>query len=185
MPKILPTTRFGNPVLRKKGRHLSVSEIKSSAVQQLIANMRYTVEKEKYGVGLAASQVGEPLALSLIAIKPTPSRPNLERFETVLINPRVVKTFGEPSEMWEGCVSCGAGDDTLYAKVPRYKKIELKWHDETGTARKEVLTDFIAHVAQHETDHTNGVLFVDRVEDSSSYMMADEYRERIVKRGGK
>ena len=182
MAKILPITRLGDPILRKKGRLLAVNEITSSKIQQLIANMRYTVEKKGYGVGLAAPQVGESLALSLIAIKPTPTRPNLERFESVLINPQVTKTFGKPKDMWEGCISCGNDQDTLYARVSRYKKIELTWIDETGKDHREILTDFIAHVAQHETDHTNGIVFVDRVKDTSSYMMADEYRKRIAKK---
>ena len=169
-------------MLRKKGRKLSPDEIKSEVIQTLIANMRYTSEQEDYGVGIAAAQVGEDIALSLIAIKPTPNRPELKRFETVIINPEITETYGEKEAMWEGCMSCGSGDNILYAQVPRYTSIKLKWLDEHGDQHEEVLEGFTAHVAQHETDHTNGVMFLDRVEDTSTYMMADEFRQRISKK---
>jgi peptide deformylase len=177
VPKSLKLTRFGNPILRQKGQRLTPEEI-----QELIADMRYTTEKEAYGVGIAAAQVGKAIALSMIAIKPTPTRPNLERFETILINPEIIKTYGEKEPMWEGCMSCGSGDDILYAQVPRYSAIKLRWLDEFAKEREEVLEGFAAHVAQHETDHTNGILFLDKVEDTTSYMMADEYRERIAQK---
>jgi peptide deformylase len=142
--------------------------------------MYFTVDAKSYGVGLAAPQVGESVALSVLGIKPTPTRPNLEPFNTVLINPEIVETFGEPVPKWEGCISCGTGDDTLYALVPRFESIKLRWMDERAKTREEVLGGFVAHVAQHETDHLNGILFVDHVTDPSTYMMADEYRTRIA-----
>ncbi len=181
MPKILKITRFGNPVLRKVARKLDIKEILSDDIQSFIADIRYTTEKVEYGVGMAAQQFGKPLSLILIAIKPTPTRPNIERFESVVINPEIVETYGKKVPMWEGCISCGNGDDTLYAQVPRYKKIKLRWLDEKANEREEILEGFVAHVAQHETDHTNGILFVDRVEDTSTYMMADEYHKRVKK----
>lgn len=181
MPEVLKATRFGNPVLREPTRELSVAEIKSAKIQTLIKNMYYTLEKKKYGVGLAAPQIGEPLALSVIGIKPTPNRPELKPFSAVLINPKITETFGRRTELWEGCISAGSGNNTLFAKVPRYKKIRLQWLDERGTKHDEIIDGFTAHVAQHETDHLNGMLFVDKVKDTTSYMMADEYRKRIVK----
>lgn len=182
MAKLLKITRFGNPILREVARKLTKGEIMSEYIQNLITDIRYTAEKEQYGVGMAAPQVCESIALSMVAIKPTPTRPNLERFETVLINPEILETYGDKVPMWEGCMSCGTGDDILYAQVPRYKSIKLKWLDEHANEREEVLEGFTAHVAQHETDHTNGILFVDRVEDPKTFMTADEYRKRIVKK---
>lgn len=180
MPEILTPTRFGNPVLREKAYRLTLEEIQSEKIQTLIKNIAYTLEKEDYGVGIAAPQVGESVALSVIGIKPTPSRPELEPFITTLINPEILETFGELESKWEACISCGEGKNLLYAKVPRYDKVRLRWLDEKGETNENVLSGFVAHVAQHETDHLNGVLFVDRVEDSTTYMMADEYRLRIV-----
>ena len=180
MSKILNATRFGNPILRSKTRRLTLAEIKSENIQTLIDNMRHTLVKKAYGVGIAAPQVGVGIALSVIGIKPTPNRPNLESFETVLINPEIVETYGNKKRPWEGCISCGTGNNTLFAQVPRYKRIKLRWINEKGEQREEILEGFIAHVVQHEVDHLNGVLFVDRVKDPSTFMMADEYRKRIV-----
>lgn len=143
-------------------------------------DMRYTLEHKRYGVGIAAPQIGVSVALSIIAIKPTPTRPELEPFDMAIFNPQIIEVYGKKVQMWEGCISCGTGKDTLFAKVPRYKKIKLRWDDEKGESHEEILDSFAAHVAQHEVDHLNGVIFVDRVKDTTSYMMADEYRKRVV-----
>lgn len=181
MTEILPITRFGNPVLRESTRRLSEEEILSDDVQTLIENMRYTLVEKKYGVGIAAPQVSESIALSVIGIKPTPNRPELEPFDTVLINPEIVETFGDAVDAWEGCVSCGTEDDILFAKLPRYEKVKVAWLDEHAKSREEVIGGFVAQVVQHETDHLNGVLFTDHA-DRTTYMMADEYRKRILGR---
>mgnify|MGYP004417263441 CR=1 FL=1 len=182
MVKILTATRFGNPILREKARLLTDEEILHIGTQKLIENIRHTLTKEDYGVGLAAPQVGVSIALSVIGIKPTPTRPNLTPFSAVIINPKITEMFGRRKQKWEGCISCGSGDDTLYGKVPRYERIKVKWLDETVTLHEEVLDGFVAHVVQHEVDHLNGILFVDRVKDSKTFMMADEYRKRIVRK---
>lgn len=180
MTEILPITRFGNPILRKVTRRLGEEEILSSNTQSLIENMRHTLIEKKYGVGIAAPQVGESVALSVIGIKPTPNRPKLEPFETVLINPEITETFGEPIDMWEGCVSCGTEDDILFAQLPRYEQVKVTWLDEYAKSREEIIGGFVAQVIQHETDHLNGVLFVDHITNTTSFMMADEYRKRII-----
>lgn len=179
MARVLKATRFGNPILRTACTPLSKHEIASDTIQALIADIRHTLKERPYGVGLAAPQVGHAIALSVIGIKPTPSRPQLIPFDSVIINPRITEYYGRRSRMWEGCISCGTGKDILYAQVPRYKKIRLAWTDEYGTDHEEIVEGFVAHVAQHEVDHLSGILFVDRVKDPSTYMMADEYRKRI------
>jgi peptide deformylase len=175
----LKITRFGNPILRKAAKRLNSDEVKSGPIQTLIRDMKALLETDEYGVGLAAPQVGKSIALSVIGIKPTPTRPTVARFETIIINPDYVG-IGEPTSKWEACISCGTGSDTLYAEVPRYEAIHASWIDEQGREHAEDIEGFVAHVFQHETDHLNGVLFVDRVKDSESYMMGDEYRKRVV-----
>lgn len=179
--KPLKLTRFGNPILRAKARELSIEEVKSDEIQQLIADIRYTNEQKKYGVGLAAPQVGVSVSVSIIGIKPTPTRPKLEPFSQVIINPHY-DGIGRRSSMWEGCQSGGAGKHTLFGRALRYKKIQASWQDEYAQKHEEILDGFVAQVFQHETDHLEGILFVDRVQDTKSYMMADEYRKRIIKR---
>lgn len=179
MPEVLTLTRFGDPILRQKAKQLTVKEIKSRRIQQLIANIRHTNKLKHYGVGLAAPQIGKSVALSVIGIKPTPNHPDHEEFNSVIINPEY-EGIGKLAGKWEGCQSCGTGDDILFGKAFRYSKIQARWYDEYGTYHEELVIGFPAHVFQHETDHLSGILFVDRVKDSTTYMMADEYRKRIV-----
>ncbi len=179
MSKILKLTRFGNPILRNVARQLRVEEIRSDEIQQLIADIRHTNKTKQYGVGLAAPQVGVSVALSVIGIKPTPTRPHVQQFEQVIINPSY-EGIGRRAGMWEGCQSGGRGNETMFAKALRYRKIRAKFYDEYGAYHEEEITGFVAHVFQHETDHLQGILFVDKVRDSKTFMMADEYRARIV-----
>lgn len=179
--QILKLTRFGNPILREPARRLSISEIKSTKTQSLIRDIRHTNSLKKYGVGLAAPQVGEPVALSVIGIKPTPTRPDSEPIDMVIINPGY-EGIGYRTAKWEGCQSSGAGNNTLFGKALRYKKIKAKWIDDKAQTHEEVLDGLLAHVFQHETDHLDGILFVDRVRDSKTFMLADEYRKRIIKK---
>lgn len=177
----LSLRQFGDPVLRQEARRLGDKEILSSDIQQLISDMRTTNQAKQYGVGLAAPQVGVSVALSVIGIKPTPTRPDLEPFDAVIINP-TYEGIGRRSSMWEGCQSCGRGSNTLYGKALRYRKIQATWLDENAVQHDEVVEGFVAHVFQHETDHIHGILFVDRVRDTRSYMMADEFRKRVIAR---
>ena len=179
--QILQLTRAGNPILREVMPQLSRQEILSEEAQGVIADIRHTCQTEQYGVGLAAPQVGIRQAMSVIAIKPTPNRPDLELFEQVIINPSY-EGIGEPNGKWEGCMSIGSADDLLYGQAERFDEIEAEWLDEFGEYHKRILGGFVAHVFQHEADHVNGVLFVDKVRDTTTFMMADEYRKRIVKR---
>lgn len=181
MPKILTLTRLGNPILREKMPKLSAKDIASDEVRELIENIRYTNQQKKYGMGLAAPQVGVRMAFSVIGIKPTPTRPDLKVFESVIINPKYIGV-GRRVRMWEGCQSIGSGEDIIYGKVLRYKQIYAKWLDETGVERSETLDGIVAHVFQHETDHLDGIVFMDRDVDKKSLMMADEFRERVVKK---
>ena len=178
--KILQRRQFGNPVLRKETHILLPDEIESSEIVQLIADMKHTLKVRKYGVGLAAPQVGRDIAISVIGIKPTPTRPELKKQNLVIINPKIVKTFGKKTAMWEGCIS----GPELYAQVPRYKKVRLRWHDEKGRVHEKDFDGFMAHVIQHEVDHLNGILFVDRVVDTNSYMTFTEYKKMKKKENG-
>ncbi|MDB5170113.1 MAG: def [Candidatus Saccharibacteria bacterium] len=179
--RALRRTQFGDPILRQVTKRLSQVEIQSDGFQKLIGRMRYTLENKEYGVGLAAPQVGKSLALILVGIKPTPSRPKHPTVNMVLINPEVIKTYGGKEPMWEGCLSFGGTKNFPYAQVPRYKKVRLRWQDENATSHERDFDGLLAHVLQHEVDHLNGVLFVDRVEDTKSYMTIAEYKKRYLR----
>ncbi len=173
MVKRLTKTEFGNPLPRETAKVLSELEILSSDVQILIADMYEALENRKYGVGIAAPQVGHSLAINVIDTKPTKTRPDLTRQKLTIINPVITKTYGRRKPMWEACLS---GPD-LYAQVPRYKKVRLRWQDEQAMKHEEDFDGFIAHVIQHEVDHLHGILFVDKVKDTKTYMTTKEFKK--------
>jgi peptide deformylase len=168
-------TEFGDPILRQKAKKLTLQEIKSPKIRKLIKEMQEFLISKKMGVGLAAPQVGEGLALSVISIHPTKNREEAEHFDLVIINPEITNVYGRRSQEWEGCISGGALKSGLFAKVPRYKKVELKYCDEKGKLHKDIFEGLPAHVIQHEVDHLNGVLFVDKVKDTKTFITYSEY----------
>lgn len=179
----LKRTLFGDPILRTPARRLSAEEIQSEQIQKLIAAMyEYLDSRPKFGVGIAAPQLDQAVAISVISLKPTPYRPDVKRKKLTIINPEIVKTYGRRAGMWEGCISFHAGSsDFPYAQTRRYKKVRLRYLDEQGNEQEADFDGLLGHVVQHETDHLNGILFVDRVRDTSTYMMKSEYIKHYVK----
>jgi peptide deformylase len=178
--KWLSRRQFGDPVLRQKAKRLNQRAIASDKTQKLVADMRHTLSSLELGVGLAAPQVGESLAVVVVTIQPLPHRPIVTPFELVLINPKIVKTFAKPKLLWESCISSGEDRAGLFAKVPRYPKITVQYRDLQGRLHTDTLTGLPAHVVQHEVDHLNGTLFVDRVTDPKTYMTYNEYVKRVI-----
>lgn len=176
----LELTRFGNPMLRQVAEPLTPKEITSVEIKELIQAMFARLRSDD-GVGLAAPQVGVQKALVVIDIHPNAYHPERETFQTVVINPRY-EGIGRRSSMWEGCLSSGSGKDVLFGKTLRYKKVRATYLDDHGVQRREELEGLLAHVFQHEADHLNGILFVDRVRDTTSYMTGEEYRKRVLKK---
>ncbi|MDR1969772.1 MAG: peptide deformylase [Candidatus Nomurabacteria bacterium] len=166
-PRLLKLTPEGDPILRTKCQKLSKDKILSTEIQNLIDDIKFTSRDRRTGVGLSANQVGQPIAISVIAIKPTPGRPNLQPFDKICINTEIVETFGDRELMWEGCQSITRNESSepAMAQVPRYTKIRIKYFDEGGNERDEVIDGFAAHVVQHETDHLNGIIFTDLVDE--------------------
>jgi len=171
--------RLGNPILREVCRELAPAEIKSDEIKKLIRDLKIMVAGNNQGVGISANQLGFGLRISVIAIKSTLARPNEKRFDAVLINPQIAETFGRKIGVWEGCLSAGTGDGIIFGRVPRFKKVRVKYLDESGVSREIILTGLPAHVIQHEIDHLNGEFFLDKAA-RKSLMMADEYRARVV-----
>lgn len=180
--KILSCTQFGNPILRKKAKRIAKSEILSPAIQGLIQDMRHTLIEKNLGIGLAAPQVGKSVALAVIAIRPTPHRPKVKNFDTVLINPVITDFIGKKVSLWEGCISAGSeGKADLFAKVPRHTEVRVTYYDEQGKLCHDSFKGLKAQLIQHETDHLHGTLFIDHVTDTKSFMTYKEYMRRIKK----
>jgi peptide deformylase len=185
--------QMGEPVLRRVARPLSVQELESPAVQSLIDDMIDTMH-DADGAGLAAPQVYESLQICVIEITKNPRYPDaLEIPLTVLVNPVVTPAVNSPPDalaaedsiaMFEGCLSVTG----VRGQVVRPRRVRVQALDRFGAPLDFVWEGVRASVVQHETDHLNGVLYVDRA-DSKSLTFLREYEryvpreERIVDRG--
>ena len=158
---------MGHPVLRERARSLDKSDIKSASIQKLIDDMIDTMH-EYHGVGLAAPQVHEGWRLFVGLLD---DEPDAKSEAAVIINPEIVANDSAIEEGWEGCLSI----PDIRGMVPRYTDISLKALDRMGRAFEVDLKKFPARVAQHETDHLDGVLFFDRMQSFQSLTFLDEY----------
>jgi peptide deformylase len=175
---ILKVARMGHPVLRAKARAIEPSDIKKPAVQRLIDDLIETMV-EYHGVGLAAPQVHEGLRLFVAAINPEGQEPvdDPHVAPVALINPEITPIGDGVVEDWEGCLSI----PDIRGRVARPGVIKVRAYDRNG-ARFEIHThDFPARVIQHETDHLDGILFLDRMRSFESLTFLDEYSRYWVK----
>ena len=167
-------TELGNPVLRQKAE--SVENIGDTGIQELIDDLIITAA-EASGVGIAAPQVSESLRIFIIAGAASPRYPDAPETETkVIINPEIVSVSGEIEKDWEGCLSIPG----LRALVPRHKSIRAVYRDRNANLVEEGFSDFAARVFQHEYDHINGVVFLDRVESSLEIVTENEYMKLMT-----
>jgi peptide deformylase len=164
---ILKVARMGHPVLRERARPLDKSDIKSATIQKLIDDMIDTMH-EYHGVGLAAPQVHEGLRVFVALLD---EDPDAKSEAAVIINPEIAPNGSAIEEGWEGCLSI----PDIRGMVPRYTDIRLKALDRAGRTIELPLKNFPARVAQHETDHLDGVLFFDRMKSFNTLTFLDEY----------
>jgi len=158
---ILKVARLGHPVLRQQAERVAPADIQSVHVQRLIDDMIETMH-EYDGAGLAANQVHVPRQIAVIEVAKNPRYPDAPEIPlTVLINPMVTPTSEEIEEGWEGCLSV----PDMRGVVPRYTAVRLECLDRQGKPVDLVAKDFFARVIQHETDHLNGIVYVDRIRD--------------------
>ncbi len=160
--------RLGRPILRKTLEKVPPELIGSPDVQRLLREMAVTMV-EYEGVGIAANQVGEDLACFLMGLEPGSPRHKEGIPLTIVFNPEVRFIGKETLLDWEGCLSAPG----LRGQVPRAAKLELKGLDERGRAFKRVYEGFPARVVQHELDHLNGKVYLDRMPDLKSLAFID------------
>jgi peptide deformylase len=158
---ILKVARLGHPVLRRKAQPVPVGEIRSAGVQRLIDDMVETMH-EYDGAGLAANQVHALLRIAVIEVQANPRYPEAPAIPlTVVINPVVTPLTDEREDGWEGCLSV----PDMRGVVSRATSVRLECFDREGTPVDLVAKDFFARVIQHETDHLDGIVYLDRMSD--------------------
>lgn len=166
---IRKVTQLGHPVLRKVARRLKADEVRSADVQRLLAEMAVTME-EYDGVGIAGNQCGEDLAVFVMGLPKGTKRHPAGIELTVVFNPVVTPIGTETEEDWEGCLSV----PDLRGRVTRHKKLELTGLGHDGKAFKRTYEGFPARVVQHETDHLNGLVYLDRMDGLKSLAYMSE-----------
>ena len=164
---ILKVARMGHPVLRARARALEKPELRDPLVQKLIDDMIETMH-EYHGVGLAAPQIHEGLRLFVALLDEDPG-PKSDAI--VLANPEITSLTNDKEEGWEGCLSI----PDIRGMVPRFTDISVAALDRHGKRVELRLKNFPARVAQHETDHLDGVLFFDRMTSMQSLTYLDEF----------
>jgi peptide deformylase len=170
---IRKVTVLGHPVLRKETRRLKAEEIRSADVQRLVREMAVTME-EYDGVGIAGNQVAEDLAVFVMGL-PKGTKRHPDGIElTVVFNPVITPLGSAFEEDWEGCLSV----PELRGKVKRYSKLELAGLGLDGKPFKRVYEGFPARVVQHETDHLNGLVYLDRMDGMKTLAYLSEMGRR-------
>lgn len=168
MAELLEVSQVGNPILRQIAQPIDRFD---ESVQTLIDNLMATLLQSN-GVGIAAPQVAASCRVVIIASRPNPRYPNAPEMEpTVMINPRLVSTSEERVKDWEGCLSVPG----IRGLVPRYQAIAIEYCDRQGKLQQQHLTDFVARIFQHELDHLNGLVFLDRLETTQDIVTEQEY----------
>ena len=177
----LSIVEVGDPVLRRVARALSPEEIRSAEIQKLIAQMREAMH-EAPGVGLAAPQVGHAIQLAVIEDREqyhkdiAPEQLAAKERQRVpfhvLINPRVVWQSEDTREFFEGCLSLPG----YTAIVRRAHAVKVECLDETGNSRSIDANGWYARILQHEIDHLQGHLYIDRME-MRSFSSLDNFSE--------
>jgi len=156
---ILKVAKLGHPVTRMVARPVPLETIRTQEFQRFIDDMIETM-REYDGVGLAATQVHVPVQVAVLEVQGNPRYPQAPAIPLmVLINPKIVGASKEMVEDWEGCLSV----IDLRGKVPRHREVEVQAYDREGNPLNFTAKDFHARIIQHECDHLNGKVFLDRM----------------------
>jgi peptide deformylase len=172
----------GHPVLRERAREVTAEELASPAVQELIDDLIDTM-RAAGGAGLAATQVGELLRVAVIEVRDNPRYPYKPPIPlTVVVNPVIEPVGDEMVAINEGCLSV----PDLRGTLDRHVTIRVRRLDRDGVAHDEVRRGLTAGTFQHEVDHLDGILFLDRVTDPTTFTTWEQFdrhhRDAFVER---
>jgi peptide deformylase len=171
---ILKVARVAHPVLRSPAKRVPREAFRDRLFQKLVDDMQETMY-EYEGVGLAAPQVHEGLRLAVIEVPTSDDRARAEVPFFVLVNPVVTPLGDEREDGWEGCLSI----PDLRGVVPRLKRLKLDALDRHGKPYSLEAQDFLARVIQHECDHLDGNVYLDRMKDMRSLTFLKEMADHL------
>jgi peptide deformylase len=166
--------QLGDPVLRQVAQ--PIYNVQDRWVRSLLTSLLETLH-QSHGVGIAAPQIGVSRRLLIVASHPNPRYPNAPEMEpTAMINPHLIDHDSHMTKDWEGCLSVPG----IRALVPRYAAVEVGYTDQDGKLQRREFDGFVARVFQHELDHLEGRVFLDRVESMKDIITDYEYLKRYV-----
>ena len=179
---VVPIATVGHPVLRERARELTLDELSSAEVQQLIDDMIDTM-RDANGAGIAANQVHRPVRIAVMEVNHNPRYPYKPPLAlTVVVNPVIEPLDDELVEINEGCLSV----PDLRGNVFRNVNVRVRYLDRDGNAHDEVRRGLTAGTFQHECDHLDGKLFLDRVVDTTTLTTWEQFerfhRDAFVER---
>ena len=162
----------GDPVLRERAREVTREELRKPETQRFIDEMIATMRAAN-GAGLAANQVGDLRRIAVAEVRENnpryPYKPPIPL--TVLVNPEIEPLDDETFAINEGCLSV----PDLRGEVDRHVNVRVRWLDRDGVAYDEVRRGLTAGTFQHELDHLDGVLFLDRVRDPATFTTWEQF----------
>ncbi len=161
----------GHPVLRERAREVTVDELATPDVQQLIDDLVDTMHAAN-GAGIAANQIGVPLRITTIEVNHNPRYPYKPQIPlTIVVNPEIEFLDDELVEINEGCLSV----PDLRGNVMRHVNLRVRYLDRDGVAHDEIKRGLTAGTFQHECDHLDGKLFLDRVTDPTTFTTWEQF----------
>ncbi len=170
--KFLPIAMLGNPILREYAEIINNID---HNIRKLADNMLYSLERVN-GVGLAGPQVYSSLNIFIIASKPNKRYPNAPLMAPeVVINPIIVSYSADMNSDWEGCLSIPG----IRGFVPRSKEIEVQYTNIHGEKFEKTLSDFPARIFQHEFDHLEGKVYLDRLQSTKDIISEIEFQKML------
>jgi len=172
-PQKLRVVRLGHPVLRQVAEPVPEDLFGSGRLHNMAEDLKYTM-LEQEGVGLAAPQVAESLRLFAYWV---PGEDDPEVAPVVVVNPQIKPVGDETEEGWEGCLSIPG----LRGLVPRFRRIKVKARTVEGEPVSFTADGFHARVVQHELDHLDGVVFLDRMTEMRSLAFEPEWERYVLK----
>lgn len=176
MPRLLEIAQLGAPVIREVAAE--VTDIHDPQLQALIGDLFATVAEEN-GMGIAAPQVSVSKRIIILSPKPNARYPYAPTMEpTAMINPEMTWGSSEMDKDWEGCLTIPG----LRGLVPRHLAIRFRYQTREGMLIETEYDGFLARVFQHEIDHLDGLVFLDRVETTHDLVTEHEWQKIIAQR---